>query len=214
VIHRATGQPETIRDGLVIEVARVCEVNCNNGWMSDLETKTSKFLEPAFLGYPFTMTTEQARTAARRGFKTAAMLQFARPANERVIPLEHYRYLYDHGNPPHCLVAFARYDVGPNAPKERSRLFWWQSASRPYRREDGATATYYRAAFNIGYAAFLFIGLVTDVESWTLNVSLPPGLNSEAIWRVLWPRLNNEPVSWPPPNSLSNEALGGFIASV
>ncbi len=71
--------------------------NCNNGWMSDLETENMATLKALIKGSLKTssLVPSQKWSIARWIFKTAMMLNYGSNYTNK-IPLDHFQYLYKH----------------------------------------------------------------------------------------------------------------------
>lgn len=101
----------------------VCR-DCNNGWMSALESTASRPLKDAITNGPSAATwnSEQCQVVARWAFKTAAMIN-AGSNYRRIIPASHLRYFFDNEKPPPGVVV----DIGLSPPPAEPTLEWRQS---------------------------------------------------------------------------------------
>lgn len=73
----------------------VC-AGCNNGWMSELETRVRPALEPMILGrLPVALTPVMQAMLARWAFKTAVMIDLFKPSADRDYGPREYRMLKD-----------------------------------------------------------------------------------------------------------------------
>jgi hypothetical protein len=79
-------------------VGAVCE-QCNNTWMSGLESRAKPYLEGMLHGRGRLLHQGGQRTLAAWALKTAMMVEQTHGAHQRGIPVEEYTYLYEHGEP-------------------------------------------------------------------------------------------------------------------
>jgi hypothetical protein len=77
----------------------VC-LECNNGWLSQLETEASSILKPLLLGEPAGLDGPEQRIVATWSYKTVLLFQMLRPKTARVIPERRFRELYERRRPP------------------------------------------------------------------------------------------------------------------
>jgi hypothetical protein len=101
------------RDSMETTVKRVCE-SCNEGWMSDLETKAKPLLTPMIMGdgLPLIRTPDEMRILATWALKTHLMIDFYFPPHQRFIPRRLYSEFFRRQTPPQqCAVWIAAYDV-------------------------------------------------------------------------------------------------------
>lgn len=93
----ALDDPELVHhgtwDGLAIQLRSVC-VDCNNGWMSELETDTLPVLGQMLSGLAVQLYRSEQRILAFWAVKTAAVLQEANRSLGLPIPREHIAALY------------------------------------------------------------------------------------------------------------------------
>jgi hypothetical protein len=114
-LHQITqeGRPDEERnyskDAYTVTVGVVC-AGCNNGWMSDLESRAKPHLEPMLRGHGRALHESGLRTLATWALKTAMMAEHMHGAQRRAIPREEYAYLFEHGEPsPRIRVWMATY---------------------------------------------------------------------------------------------------------
>jgi hypothetical protein len=79
-------------------VGAVCR-ECNNGWMSELESRTKPFFEAAFQGRGRLLHAGMQRELAAWAVKTAMMVERQQGPARHVILPEEYRHLYEHREP-------------------------------------------------------------------------------------------------------------------
>lgn len=125
---------EWTNSGFDIKVRQVCR-DCNHGWMSDMEAKTRDLLEPMLLGTRTRpLSVPEQKRVATWVYKTAIMLALAHSDDERFVPKEDYRFLYEQRVPPEgtyvWIAAVAtdldgkNYSAGYSRPQ---RLDFWKS---------------------------------------------------------------------------------------
>ena len=81
-----------------LTVGVVCE-GCNNGWMSDLESRAKPYLEPMLRGHGRALHETGIRTLATWALKTAMMVEHMHGAKRHLIPAQEYAHLFHHGRP-------------------------------------------------------------------------------------------------------------------
>jgi hypothetical protein len=103
---------------LDVKVKRVCE-GCNNGWMSQLETKAKPILSPMIMGdnLPISLSGSDQKIVAAWAFKTTLMADFftRRPIFRQPLHADFFR---DKTPPKNCAIWTGAYvsAFGPMAP--------------------------------------------------------------------------------------------------
>ena len=87
-----------LKDAYSVTVGVVCE-RCNNGWMSNLESRAKPYLEPMLRGRGRAVHETGLRTLATWALKTSMMVEHMHGARRHIIPAEEYAHLFEHGEP-------------------------------------------------------------------------------------------------------------------
>jgi hypothetical protein len=90
-------------------VNRVCAA-CNNGWMSDLETRAKPLLKPVFQGRGREIHKEGQRMLAAWAFKTAVMLEYTHPDARTITKAERTALYERHEAPSDCQIWIGAYN--------------------------------------------------------------------------------------------------------
>jgi hypothetical protein len=182
---------------LAIVARQVCK-KCNNGWMSDLESRAKPVLTPLVQGASGYLDASDQATIAAWGAKTALALHLTTP--EKVAPVEHYREIASTGLPPkQTLVWLAAHDARAIDAYHRSHVLSF----------DGATM---RVA---GYATTIAISrVVIQVVGYVATDRLE--VVKGGRWRGATIRIRPPSgiVSWPPRDVFDQAALAAFADSV
>jgi hypothetical protein len=86
------------KDAYSVTVGVVCK-GCNNGWMSELESRAKPYLEPMLHQHGRDLYEGGLRILATWALKTAMMVDQLSGTKRRSIPGEEYAYLVEHGEP-------------------------------------------------------------------------------------------------------------------
>ena len=86
------------KDAYSVTVGIVCE-RCNNGWMSDLESRAKPYLGSMLRGHGRALHQAGLRTLATWALKTSMMVEHMHGAKRHIIPAEEYVHLFEHGEP-------------------------------------------------------------------------------------------------------------------
>ncbi len=177
---------------------------CNNTWMSRLESAAKPLISAALFGETQTWDVDEQLTVATWAFKTALMLDRSNQAGWKV-PNDHFEFLYTERCPPDSSqIAIARYrpDTG-----QEERAVSAGITKGPPSHEDG-----YRICFSVGQLVFSVHGYRGSGAGFNVQeyVGLPSGL-VVAFWntlQTLWPRAART-LSWPHPKglALNNDSL-------
>jgi hypothetical protein len=183
-------------------VSAPCQ-RCNNGWMSDLETKAEPILAPIIKGQSRRLGIAAQATVATWAVKTVMMAAYTHPET-RVIPPSDYGWLRRHGSPP------PRFQVWIGA--RAQGVGDWPTL---YRHLALGLVPAEQAPFVIGlkpnaHRTTLAIGhLVLHVAGF----SVPRfALNLEVLKRSvipIWPH-PGRPVLWPPEFAVNDVILDGM----
>jgi hypothetical protein len=106
-------------DGPSLATGSVC-LECNNGWLSELETVASPIIGPLLLGEPTSLTTEEQRVVSFWSYKTVLLLQMIRAKEDRPIPARRFREAFELGRPPADVRIWLGLPHGNNAMHEGS----------------------------------------------------------------------------------------------
>jgi hypothetical protein len=88
--HLDTGERTVFNAPLSVSAKIVC-VTCNTGWMSDIQSRASKYLKPMISGEQISLDSSAQRWVATWAFMTACAWEFAQP--RRNIPRSKRREL-------------------------------------------------------------------------------------------------------------------------
>jgi hypothetical protein len=195
-LRRSSGRDRLNTSTLRLTTRAVCR-ECNNGWMSQSEQAVRPVLTPMLRMQTVRLAKEEVATLAQWVFKTALMFDRAAPPNERTVPDEHFRYLFQHRVlPPSVAILSGCYlPIQGEEPWAAWGVAAWLSAALP----NGTKMDGYRVTFSIGHAIFQTFGTVpVDREGYVFESGLTRGGKPvpEAVPR-LWP-LEAEPFHWPP----------------
>ena len=170
-------------DEFSIRVKRVCETNCNNGWMNDLETAVRPFLKPMIGGVAKPLYRGGQEAVAAWAAKTALALNLATP--EKSAPLEHYREMNKtHRPPPNTYVWLAAYEMdGPIAYHHTTKL----TLSDSRRSSHG-----YATTLAVGHLILQVVGHI-GIEDVAPVKNLAGPLAKFQVWPF------ESDITWPPP---------------
>ena len=157
---------------------RVCE-NCNNAWMSDLETAAMELLKPLIEGRIniLTLSDDERTTVAKWGTKTGYVISHAAPLQKTPEP-SHMRYMKDNaGAVPPRVEVFGQQSINTGDFRQIQRNQW------PYLGKPLPNATPPPpGTYKIG---FQFRCLMLLVAFWSDPKSMP--MISAGIQIPLWP---------------------------
>lgn len=176
----------------------VCK-QCNNGWMSRLESSVKPVLEPVALGrWPVTLSGQDCVRLAAWVVKTVTMLETAQPT-PAVVPVSHRTHLARTSTPPVRAQVWA----GTRPPGQAPTRFDHQSGGESERD------------FHDGYIALLgvgqFLGYVvafpsTETERPEDPPPVPLPFEQAPIFERLWPAPSSD-IRLPPKWSCQDEFL-------
>lgn len=144
------GSAWTTSGDLDFKVKQVCRT-CNNGWLSDLETRTKELLSPLVLGQRTrSLTVPEQKKLAVWAYKTAIVLALMPPSEERFVPLEHYREFRETQTPPDDTWIWLA-GLAPNSGHGEFRAGWSQPEPLDYSTPDGRPKDRhgYRLSFSV-----------------------------------------------------------------
>lgn len=175
----------------------VC-AGCNNGWMAQLEEKAQSLLGGMLEGRGRELHRDGQRTLAAWALKTAMMFDQASPQDARAIPVEHYRWLMDHGEPPEGVwIWIASYDA--NMPGTSKVLAAEVTAPG---QDDPSERNVVVRTFSVGPVAFQVLG-TTSPALWKMAVAWP-----EPNVHQLWPEQGS--FTWMPVPAFNDSGLAFF----
>lgn len=165
------------------KVRDVCS-ECNSGWMSRLEVAAKRRL-PAFMRRKpgLRINYKNAPVLARWAAKTALMFQAAEPAENRVVPPEHFPLLREAEVVPPVMRVW----IGA----VEARGVWSHAFGGTFNLP-GRRAPFYTVLLTLDKVAFMVMG--SDEEEALAQVQLGYLANG---WTPLWPL--PMPAPWPPP---------------
>jgi hypothetical protein len=178
---------------LTTRVREVC-ADCNNGWMSHLETDVQPLIRRlAVRSYPFGVTTlapNEAATLSAWAVKTAWMYERATPG--RITPTQEMRtYLSEKQHPPARTEVWAGRHAGSMEFESNVLQIDGGWSDRPWDDTDTVCAV----------CTLTFMGLSVVVRTAN-DEGVPPMTPNPRLWRQLWP--NEDFVQWPPPVTASD----------
>jgi len=193
--HRFTPGPNDPSPGFEWEsdqpsltTAAVC-LDCNNGWLGDLESEMSSLAKPIILGEARALDAAEQRCIATWSYKTALMLQLVRRPDLRIIPKHRFRELYRQRRPPHD-----------------ARIWIGSPCEAPAVHEASTEIRLAAPKMSIpGFFTVFAIGKLLALCAGRLAVGpepIRPGSSVDTRRMVeVWPA-SLRPVQWPPPQPL------------
>ncbi len=177
-------------DGPSLTTAAVC-LECNNGWLSELESLASPLVGSLLLGKPTSLTAEQQAVVAFWSYKTVLLLQMIRAKADRPIPARRFRELFELGRPPADVRVWLGSPSGHQAMHETStgiRLSTNQLAVPGF-----------FTALALGRLLILCAGrLQTGIEQLRIGHDANPRITTE-----VWPA-SLRAARWPPAEELND----------
>jgi hypothetical protein len=183
-IHRRTESGQGRLDAREIKVKTVCK-QCNEGWMSGLESRASLSIKPMARGCEHNLGQNEAIILATWAVKTAAMLERA-SGSALCLRDEDFRYIKEHLAPPAGVAVWlGRAASGPYA-------FHYSSDNQDLSPSLGVA----HSTIVVGQLVFVVIyAVTTEIESGPIEIEVDdlPGLT------LIWPSESEaDIVSWPP----------------
>jgi hypothetical protein len=175
-----------------VKIRAVCS-DCNNGWMSRLETEVRPFLEPLVKGEPVALDHEQMMVIARWVALKCIILESGVPT-ESLTPLADRIALKSTGTiPPYCHVYVANHDNPVGVGMLRHSHAIALSSSGPSPPLDGMHKNIHTVTF---FAGRIFVhAIIARIDDFALErkVMFPALYTSSRIWppdhyELVWPR--------------------------
>jgi hypothetical protein len=190
--HQPPGRP------FDVVVRDVC-IDCNSGWMAQLEGDVAPILTPMLRDKPTVLTASDQFLAATWATKTMLTMQGANIGGERVVSLERYRWFAENLMPLSVSYVWrCRYNDRTRWP--RSAHQWGMSvrAEGEPPPQEGDPMNGFGVVFAIGPVAFWLFG-------YELPGGIQTGAGSDDAHLLIWPPLGPD-VRRPPRVTLEREA--------
>lgn len=204
-LSRSKGRSKTNIGFLGVTTRAACR-KCNNEWMSQFEQSVQLYLEPIVRNEPTQLRSKNEQTIlARWVYKTALMYDRSNKPTEWAVAEEHFRYLFQHRQPPPSVTILAgRYVPQPG---EEPFAAWAGASWFNAHAASGEEFKGYRVTFSIGHAIFQVFGHVTPDNARLVpqQVLVIDGREFPNALQQLWP-LTGKPHDWPPPDVVFNTA--------
>jgi len=213
ITHSFTGEVtverEWVKRKLETKVHEFCARECNNGWMSHLETKAIPVLTPMIQGQERVLNPSEQELVAFWAAKTAFTLE--RTTSHPVIPRRHYKLLYEQRTPPKGTYVFLASYLGQNHVSHESGLL------RTDIRMAGLGPSIpmlntksYSATLLVGHLVLQVIGISEgDHVTLTAAAEAGEGRPRPMAFLPLWPFVSQETI-WPPAAVLDDPGLYWF----
>ncbi len=175
-------QQDFVTRSFDIQIRCVCRA-CNQGWMSDLESRTRPVLEPMIRGETVQIDPITQDLLAQWSLKTLAMLHFIHP-KAPFFPTWQLRTLYEKGTSPSGIVVWAAGCCGTLGPTEPLLDFFFYDAAMAAVQSDGGQVPLpyrYFATVRVDHVAFQLAG--TDDRSRAVPQSFDHGYWTQCIFR-------------------------------
>lgn len=178
-----------------------CE-DCNHGWMNDLEMRVEPIILGPIRGESCVFTAFDQIALASWAFKTATMLDCS--WRGRVVPKQHYRYVYRYRIPPPSVHIWVTY----YAPGEGEEFHsaWAQRVGLNLESPSLGRRHGYRMTFSVGHMVFQLFGYDGREELNVERVIEGAPVPLLDVVRPLWP-IVRLPLEWPPPNGFTGASL-------
>jgi hypothetical protein len=187
LVDRTRGRTVQFGNVLDVKIRRVCKT-CNNGWMSQLETRAKPLLEPMFDGTPVTLHPNDQAVLALWSIKTLMMTDLWHD-NPDVFSPNHHWEVYQTRKPPldvSVLIA---------ALEEAERNAVYSEAAQQGTERHRLMMTFER--------------LVVQVRLLAPSASVQHGWDTRRSAVQLWP-IERASVDWPPPEPLNALSVTHF----
>jgi hypothetical protein len=168
----------------------VC-LECNNGWLSDLEGRAAPLVAPMVRGYSTSLGSENQRTVATWTYKTVLLFQLLRRAGIRAIQPARFAELHALRHPPTDARVWLGATHGGHVVQETSTQVNLATAN--------ATVPGFFTALALGNLLILCAGRIAYGGE---RVRVGSRGHTRATVPV-WPA-SVRPVAWPPPSPLEN----------
>jgi hypothetical protein len=190
--HERAGRP------FDVVVRDVC-ADCNNGWMSALESQAQPILTPMLRDQPRALTAVEQHIIATWATKTMLTMQGTNIGGERVVSLDRYHWFCGHQTPlPGSHAWLCRYTDRTRWPLS---VHQWGMAVRAQgdpTPQVGDEMNGFGVVFAIGPVAFWLFGYELPGDRRTSG-------GSDDVHVLIWPALGPD-IRWPPPRALEREA--------
>ncbi len=190
---------------------RVCQDNCNGGWMSRIEDAAKPTLERLIRGYSTSLSPSDQEHVAKWCSLVALMASFLQP--EVPIPREHFTWMYQHKTPPNGTTvwlgsqAWRATDSRAIAYHRRALQIPWDGlhhslAPEPLVIPEDVNCYYVTVSC---YSLFQVLAVILPRRKGevTLTVRRPPSIMPTI--QAIWPQ--PKPLVWPPPVALDRLSL-------
>jgi hypothetical protein len=186
------------------KVRAVC-ADCNNGWMSRLETEMKRYTLPILEGRGRHLHERAQAVVSMWAAVKLLVGEYTMPPELRIIPAEHYPMVFDARDsfelPRDSFEAHTSAYQGP-------RIGFYERTAMKVSGTDHRTNT--RAAFDAWIGTFVIDRLAIRVLGHTVPEPVHIGFRGEYAQRVhqLWPP--TKPFDWPPGPPLNDAGLDWF----
>lgn len=178
------------------KVRVVCETNCNNGWLSRLETATKPLLLDLVQGYSRTLTVDDQKCLATWIAKTTMVAEFIRKDQVAVSQATRDRFYTFIEPPAHWSIWIAFYSgtesLAGNIFHHGVGLYLPPLDMRP-----GVKNTQY-TVITLGHLMCICASSEDERQEFKLDARMAPAV------RQIWP-LNGQDIEWPPDRSIDDE---------
>ncbi len=192
----------------------VCKL-CNEGWMSDLEEVAKPFLTAMLKNRNRTLFVIGQRIVATWAYKTALMVRLITMKEadllRKDLPDEHYKYLFQHGEPPReVTIWLARY-IGVDW------VTLFRETSHPIavvdrnNVNDMSVRAIYGETLVIGNLVFQIFGHSCPPATGRLVIQPVAGA-TERLIRIWPPPFDGARVDWPPPVDVDDAGIEEFTS--
>jgi hypothetical protein len=184
IMNVAPGRDPWIAKIVELTVQHICE-DCNNHWMSDMESQTRDIALPLIRGERTTLDLRQQTKLATWCFLKVITLELGRPEDEqRSYPPFVYEGFHEHMRPPAgCVIA-----IGLRERSDDGLFVWWRSGAGEVAVPGLGKRASYRTALTIGHLVIETLGVL----SGRVNPILEDDDRLVRIFPV------TGPVAWPP----------------
>ena len=205
--HRFTPGPESgleqrewDSDGPDLKTNSVC-LECNGGWLSELEESASSAVGPLLIGEPATLDVDRQRLVATWSYKTALLMQMLRPGDLRAIPPERFEELHALRRPPSDARIWLGGRRGGNAMHE--------GLSQINIVSGGMVIPGFFSVLAVGRLVILVAARISPgPERFRIGHDVDPRITVQ-----VWPA-SNRAATWPPEDSLEDLGARSVIVNL
>ncbi len=194
-----------------LTVKEVCGT-CNNGWMSDLEGRSQKFLKKMLRGEKLRLVAGSQQLLATWAAKTALVICRMNPENA-ILPLREYAFIYEHRKPStSTIVWLSRHTPYVDGDRVAVSMTRNRSILQSIVSEDSADIRELVKNGQAGVVMFSIGELVVTVLSHDFPCEMSIGVNArfgarfEDNFQQIWPPIRHH-FHWP---RVSLNTIGGF----